>query len=197
MAIRVSNRQFQSRVTHTTLIVTCFEREADAGPAGTSIDDRSFVRVARGAVVLIEGRARRVDDSKNELARMPIEDLRPADRKRRFRCSPRWRPADVSMWVYARAFFSDTSFTTAARDFLVHRPVVECEGGVDGVVSLVVGPHPVSACTGAVADRDRAAALQGLHVRREGRDLRIAGGGQLELARHRTALIRPADGVAP
>ena len=37
------------------MIVTCFEREADAGPAGTSIDDRSFVRVARGAVVLIEG----------------------------------------------------------------------------------------------------------------------------------------------
>ena len=72
---------------------TCFEREADAGPAGTSIDaaDRSFVRVARGAVVLIEGRARRVDDSKNELGRMPIEDFRPADRKSRFRCSPRWR----------------------------------------------------------------------------------------------------------
>ena len=81
---------------------TCFEREADAGPAGTSIDDRSFVRVARGAVVLIEGRARRVDDSKNELGRMPIEDFRPADRKSRFRCSPRWRPADVSMWVYGR-----------------------------------------------------------------------------------------------
>ena len=103
MAIRVSNRQVQLRVPQTTLIVTCrssetfFARDADAGPSGTSADaaDRSFVRVARGAVVLIEGRARRVDDSKNELGRMPIEDFRPADRKRRFRCSPRWRPADV------------------------------------------------------------------------------------------------------
>ena len=40
---------------------TCFARDADAGPSGTSADadDRSFVRVARGAVVLIEGRARR------------------------------------------------------------------------------------------------------------------------------------------
>ena len=94
---------------------TCFARDADAGPSVTSADaDRSFVRVARGAVVLIEGRARRVDDSKNELGRMPIEDFRPADRKSRFRCSPRWRPADVSMWVYARAFFSETSFTTLA-----------------------------------------------------------------------------------
>ena len=72
---------------------TCFARDADAGPSATSADaaDRSFVRVARGAVVLIEGRARRVDDSKNELGRMPIEDFRPADRKSRFRCSPRWR----------------------------------------------------------------------------------------------------------
>ena len=70
---------------------TCFARDADAGPSGTSADaaDRSFVSVARGAVVLIEGRARRVDDSKNELGRTPIEDLRPADRKSRFRCSPR------------------------------------------------------------------------------------------------------------
>ena len=91
---------------------TCFARDADAGPSGPSAD-RILVIVARGAVVLIEGRARRVDDSKNELGRMPIEDFRPADRKSRFRCSPRWRPADVSMWVYARAFFSDTSFTTA------------------------------------------------------------------------------------
>ena len=74
---------------------TCFAQDADAGPSGTSADaaDRSFVRVARGAVVLIEGRARRVDDSKNELGRMPIEDFRPADRKSRFRCSPRCVPS--------------------------------------------------------------------------------------------------------
>ena len=109
-------------MTQTTLIVTCrssetfFGRDADAGPSGTSADaaDRSFVRVARGAVVLIEGRARRVDDSKNELGRMPIEDFRPADRKSRFRCSPRWRPADSDTWGSRRISSAKAASAAAA-----------------------------------------------------------------------------------